>query len=173
VNDWETRWDEDEDEEEEEEEEEEVDYQGQQQKQQQPLPPPSPPQIHPQMRPDMDTGYSSAAAAVSSPMPGPGQNIYISPAQQEPPYSTSTTPTRTKAHLVTATPETPGTSIPVTDDDGVEWDTGMTSQLQQLQQQEGKDILVLTEKPNVEQFLPLLRVLGKGSFGKVRSRTCL
>jgi hypothetical protein len=74
---------------------------------------------------------------------------------------------------VTATPETPGASIPVTDDDGVEWDTGMTSQLQQLQQQEeGQGISVLTEKPNVEQFLPLLRVLGKGSFGKVREHAC-
>ena len=38
-------------------------------------------------------------------------------------------------------------------DDGLEWDTGV---------QQG-----VTQKPNVQMFLPLLRVLGKGSFGKV------
>lgn len=37
-------------------------------------------------------------------------------------------------------------------EDGVEWDTGAQISL---------------EKPNVQMFLPLLRVLGKGSFGKV------
>jgi len=44
-------------------------------------------------------------------------------------------------------------------DDGVEWDTGANQDL--------------TTKPNVQMFLPLLRVLGKGSFGKVCSADCL
>jgi ribosomal protein L12E/L44/L45/RPP1/RPP2 len=64
---------------------------------------------------------------------------------------------------MTPTKSLPGRSNVVTplrgdqsgvDDDGVEWDTGA--------QQE------LSAKPNVQMFLPLLRVLGKGSFGKVR-----
>jgi len=53
-----------------------------------------------------------------------------------------------KAHLVTATPE-PG-------EDGVEWDTGAAG----VPSAE-------YEKPNVQMFIPFLRVLGKGSFGKV------
>lgn len=47
------------------------------------------------------------------------------------------------------------------DADGLEWDTGT-----------GLDIIPQQdptyEKPNIQMFLPLLRVLGKGSFGKVR-----
>lgn len=39
--------------------------------------------------------------------------------------------------------------------DGVEWDTG-------------KQVMPQREKPSIEMFLPMLRVLGKGSFGKVR-----
>jgi len=73
-----------------------------------------------------------------------------------------------KAHLVTATPEDqrknqqqllqqPQLHVPVSDaDDGVEWDSG-------AMQGAGDP----HEKPNVQMFLPLLRVLGKGSFGKV------
>jgi len=69
------------------------------------------------------------------------------------------------------------------DDDGVEWDTGATgndaavldndatatastaaSELLLIDENDGDDG---TKAPNVKQFLPLLRVLGKGSFGKV------
>ena len=53
--------------------------------------------------------------------------------------------TQHKPHLVT------GGAV----EDGVEWDTGAIAA--------GTDY----EKPNVQMFLPLLRVLGKGSFGKV------
>ena len=59
--------------------------------------------------------------------------------------------TTTKPHLVTATPEQ------AVAEDGVEWDTGVYAPVG------GEDY----EKPNVQMFLPLLRVLGKGSFGKV------
>jgi hypothetical protein len=72
------------------------------------------------------------------PRPGMGVPAISSPAAVEP-----------KTHLVTATPEQ-GTA-----EDGVEWDTGVFTP--------GEDY----EKPNVHMFLPLLRVLGKGSFGKV------
>jgi hypothetical protein len=44
-------------------------------------------------------------------------------------------------------------------DDGLEWDTGAQ-----------QDVV---SKPNVQMFLPLLRVLGKGSFGKVSSILCI
>jgi hypothetical protein len=42
--------------------------------------------------------------------------------------------------------------------DGLEWDTGV-----QIQQK---------HKPNIEMFLPMLRVLGKGSFGKACLFVC-
>lgn len=62
-----------------------------------------------------------------------------------------------KAHLVTATPESdlrPAELGATADSAG--WDTDL------IQDQQSQD------KPNVQMFLPLLRVLGKGSFGKVR-----
>jgi hypothetical protein len=71
-----------------------------------------------------------------------------------------------KAHLVTATPEdqrqqqTQQQQLPSSQadaDDGVEWDSGAMLGAGDPH-----------EKPNVQMFLPLLRVLGKGSFGKVR-----
>ena len=43
-------------------------------------------------------------------------------------------------------------------DDGIEWDTGAQQDV--------------ASKPNVQMFLPLLRVLGKGSFGKVSPVNC-
>lgn len=62
-----------------------------------------------------------------------------------------------KAHLVTATPESDKRPLQRVDTtDGAVWDTGL------MQGQPSQD------KPNVQMFLPLLRVLGKGSFGKVR-----
>jgi hypothetical protein len=173
VNEWETRWDEDDDEEDEEDEEDGQEYDtggdsssaaaaGMIQ---------PPPPLHPQMRPDMDGGYASAQSAVagnmSSPMtysqqqPPPKHMPFVSPQAVTAPQYT-TTPQQ-KAHLVTATPEAPAPLPPQRaphrqmSDDGVEWDTGMEQQQPSA------------EKPNVEQFLPLLRVLGKGSFGKVNA----
>ena len=70
--------------------------------------------------------------------------------------------TQQKAHLVTATPESdihPPHRVPV--EHGVDWDTGIVP---------GE---ATQDKPNVQMFLPLLRVLGKGSFGKVGFRSPL
>lgn len=86
------------------------------------------------------------------PMVRPGLDVGLSsppPTSAIAPMSPTEQP-QTKAHLVTATPEQPGM------EDGVEWDTGVVP----------PDSLDY-EKPNVQMFLPLLRVLGKGSFGKV------
>lgn len=195
VNDWETRWDEDEDEEEEELDEEDqkqppIAFGGEKvkqsthpQQQQQPLPTPV---IHPQIRRDLDSGFAAATVAANS---GPPQVGLVPQAtsysgqqpplqqQQQPPSFASPTPPhllpqqqQQKSHLVTAIPDTPGLPTghrepAIVDDDGVEWDTGIV-QAQQL----GPDGQPISEKPNVQQFLPLLRVLGKGSFGKVRRR---
>jgi hypothetical protein len=61
-------------------------------------------------------------------------------------------------NVVGSAPTSP-TVIPVAEDDGVEWDTGQ---------------LADDAKPEVQMFLPMLRVLGKGSFGKVRpTNSCL
>lgn len=111
------------------------------------------------------TKLNPSPAAARPPMPGPG--VGLSSPQPTSMRVAPTSPQRTtlqhvaggptvpptKAHLVTATPEQGA------GEDGVEWDTGVVSP-------ESPDY----EKPNVQMFLPLLRVLGKGSFGKVRVR---
>ena len=61
-----------------------------------------------------------------------------------------------KSHLVSNDGGAMAPSSSLTGPDGVEWDTGVPQGAPQ-------------EKPNVQMFLPLLRVLGKGSFGKVSS----
>lgn len=66
------------------------------------------------------------------------------------PLVTSTPPQ--KPHVVTEESIDQLKPVP---DDGVEWDTG-------------DPLEAPLDKPKVEMFLPLLRVLGKGSFGKVR-----
>lgn len=176
VNDWETRWDEDDDEEEEEVDDDAarrppIPYRGEQAQQQHPQQQPLP--LHPQMRPDMDSGFAAAAAAAanaSSPQAGSvsaAATVLTGQLQQQGPSSyASPTPShlqlqQQKAHLVTATPDAPAAHSMV-DDDGVEWDTGIIQE-----QQHGLDGHPISDKPNVQQFLPLLRVLGKGSFGKV------
>lgn len=161
VNEWETRWDEDSDEED---EDEEPDMQQQQQTTQQlqqpiagadalPTTAISPP-IGP---PELDSGFSGAAAALVSPEPQAQQP------QKEQPPAIFQQPQPHPGAAVAVTPGSPSKpEIPddavtddeaendTTEDDGVEWDTGQNT------------------TPNVEQFMPLLRVLGKGSFGKVR-----
>jgi hypothetical protein len=55
----------------------------------------------------------------------------------------------------TTPPRAPRPAI-VEQDDGLEWDTAAGT-------------VPSEEKPNIQMFMPMLRVLGKGSFGKVRS----
>jgi hypothetical protein len=145
VNDWETKWDEDDDDSDE--DEEIVDcHNGQQQ---------PPPPLHPPMRPGMDPTTPGQPSMMPLPVSLPAQ-----PFASPPPNTTTHT---TKSHLVTATPEQESAvTIPTRpatkrqdSEDGLEWDTGA------LATEEEDD------KPNVQMFLPLLRVLGKGSFGKV------
>lgn len=59
------------------------------------------------------------------------------------------------AHRVTATPESDVHPMPTSSGGTHSWES------QPIQRQP-------QDKPNVQMFLPLLRVLGKGSFGKVR-----
>lgn len=93
----------------------------------------------PPLRPGMDAGHSSLSP------------ISHAAASMDPSMQVSTpgkSPQPTRSNVVT-----PISGEQPVADDGVEWDTGA--------QQE------LATKPNVQMFLPLLRVLGKGSFGKV------
>ena len=60
-----------------------------------------------------------------------------------------------KAHRVTATPDSDLHPIRTTVGGSHPWES------EQIERQP-------QDKPNVQMFLPLLRVLGKGSFGKVR-----
>ena len=154
VNDWETRWDEDDDSDGEEDEDSK-------------LPATSVPMaahagvpMHSQLRPGMDGGHSTPMVSPAKPAP---MQQYASP-QVVPPQAQ-------KAHLVTATPDGDGIQLdqrrqnklqPNESEDGLEWDTGA-----HIEQEE------TYEKPNVQMFLPLLRVLGKGSFGKVRQPVSL
>jgi hypothetical protein len=143
---WETRWDEDDDDDDDDDSEEE--YQDQKNtKSPAPQHLPGSPQ-----KPSSRNGYNlplnhnQHAAATMPPLIRPGMDMGLSSPTPHIPTATETS----KAHLVTATPE-PGV------EDGVEWDTGAAA----------LDAAGY-EKPNMQMFLPLLRVLGKGSFGKVR-----
>ncbi len=159
VNDWETRWDEDSDE-----EDEDV------------KPGMLPPQQHsiagaeavpktaitpPLGPPELDSGFSGATAALVSPTKPLSAGDLQAQQQPQPalfPPTHSAAATVTPGSLATtpSKPKSPDQAVTddeidnENDDDGVEWDTGTTT------------------TPNVEQFMPLLRVLGKGSFGKVR-----
>lgn len=95
-------------------------------------------QQQPQLQPGMDDGYQTQSP--------PRGAATVDPSKvQTPPSATSLQ----RSHLVT----------PIRDDrrsvsdDGLEWDTGIQQDI--------------ASKPNVQMFMPLLRVLGKGSFGKV------
>jgi hypothetical protein len=144
VNDWETKWDEDDDDSDD--ENEEIDT-GKQ-------PPAAAPLQHPPMRPGMDV--------TTTPGQQPSMSMPVLGFDSPQPSSNTTT----KSHLVTATPEQDGaittdtaTARPVNvrqdSEDGLEWDTGALATSEE------------DDRPNVQMFLPLLRVLGKGSFGKV------
>ncbi len=157
VNEWETRWDEDSDE-----EDEDV------------KPGMLPPQQHsiagadgvpttamtaPLGPPELDSGFSGATAALLSPTKPMGEQQLQTQQGQQTIFPPTAAAAVTPSTLGTPTPsEQKSPDQTVTDDeiengnddDGVEWDTGKST------------------TPNVEQFMPLLRVLGKGSFGKVR-----
>eukprot|EP00531_Pseudo-nitzschia_arenysensis_P009386 CAMPEP_0116144498 /NCGR_PEP_ID=MMETSP0329-20121206/16039_1 /TAXON_ID=697910 /ORGANISM="Pseudo-nitzschia arenysensis, Strain B593" /LENGTH=758 /DNA_ID=CAMNT_0003639935 /DNA_START=307 /DNA_END=2579 /DNA_ORIENTATION=- len=152
VNEWETRWDEDSDE-----EDEDV------------KPGMLPPQQHsiagadgvpttamttPLGPPELDSGFSGATAALVSPTKPMGEQLQAQQALFPPTAAAAVTPS-TLGTPTPSEPKSPDQTVTddeienENDDDGVEWDTGKTT------------------TPNVEQFMPLLRVLGKGSFGKV------
>lgn len=97
----------------------------------------------------------SAIAPGASPMHHPVNQGSLSPTSRAAsaidPTMQAMTPTKsqpTRSNVVT-----PIRNDGQPADDGVEWDTGAQQDL--------------ASKPNVQMFLPLLRVLGKGSFGKV------
>ena len=161
VNEWETRWDDDSD-------EEDDDLKPgmfpTQQQPQHPIPGagtlPTTTITPPIGPPELDSGFSGAAAALVT----PAKPLKAGELQQQQQQSSIFPPTHSAAAAVTPgplgkTPPKPKSTDHAViddeinnanDDDGVEWDTGKATSL------------------NVEQFMPLLRVLGKGSFGKVR-----
>jgi hypothetical protein len=167
VNDWETRWDEDDDDSGEEENEE--------------VKPPS--SLHPPLRPGMDAGHSSASVSptkpqapvdlLSSPPPyqqqpqqheqvdllffTPPQGAPPPPSSIPPPVQSSAPPSSMQQHhqQQQMTVNQIQQQYVVIDDDGIEWDSGVNQCPERA------------DKPNVKMFLPMLRVLGKGSFGKV------
>lgn len=111
------------------------------------------PPVH-AMRPGMDTGHSDMAGTPSvSTTPdsksGDAKPYFVTP---DTVYDAPSSPTHQQRATVSA-PNSPNV-IPLNDDDdGLEWDTG----------EQAED-----SKPEVKMFMPMLRVLGKGSFGKVR-----
>lgn len=179
VNEWETRWDEDSDEEDDDVKPGMLSQQQQQQQQQLPmgganaLPTTAIPS-QPLGPPELDSGFSGAASAAAAPVVSPELQ-----AQQQQQQATTTTPIFPPTNPAGATPGPLGASQPPSkpeatvtddenDDDGVEWDTGAASDAVLPADGELDD----TSTPNVKQFLPLLRVLGKGSFGKVGRVSC-
>ena len=165
VNEWETRWDEDSDEED---EDEQPDIQQPTQTQQQQQLPiagadalPTTAMTPPIGPPELDSGFSGAAAALVSPEPQLQQQQQQQPEQPPAIFQQQQQPLPGATVAVTpgppSKPEIPDPAVTddevenTANDDGVEWDTGQST------------------TPNVEQFMPLLRVLGKGSFGKVRT----
>lgn len=148
VQDWEKQWDED-DEEDSDEEEISSGRQGA------PLTARigTAPPMH-AMRPGMDTGHSemTGSPSVSTPpdaaKPGEGKLNFVTP-DGDGVYDAPASPTHQRTTI--SAPTSP-TVIPESDDDGLEWDTGDQAE---------------DARPNVQMFMPMLRVLGKGSFGKV------
>lgn len=105
-----------------------------------------------QLRPGMDEGYSQASVAA---MPNADPRMLQSAAPRSPqksqPATMPVTPGRDGVIRSSPSPRQYTTQL----SDGVEWDTGA-------------QVMPRKEKPSIEMFLPMLRVLGKGSFGKVR-----
>jgi len=95
-----------------------------------------------QIRPGMDAGHSAPDSLLQA------QQL-ASPSATQPVVANFVTPETQPEDLL---------SKPI-GEDGVEWDTGAPQQ-----QQPDANL-----KPNVQMFMPMLRVLGKGSFGKVKT----
>lgn len=166
VQDWEKQWDEDEDDDDDSDDDEEdvvVDAgrQGAPLGGGQRVMGGATPPMH-AMRPGMDTGHSDMAGIPPSVSTPPlsdvktvggggddGKPYFVTPDNA---YDAPSSPTPHSRAVVSA----PGSPvvIPESDDDGLEWDTGHQAE---------ED-----SKPHVQMFMPMLRVLGKGSFGKVR-----
>jgi len=172
VNDWETRWDDDSDD-----EDDDVKPNVLPQQKQHPVagadavPATS---MSPKLRPpELDSGYAGAASAAASVIT-PLTTELQSQQQQQPVFPPTSSTAAAATPVPLAAPQSPlksklpQSSQPVTDDenddDGMEWDTGAAGNDAGLPA-DGE--LEDTSVPNVKQFLPLLRVLGKGSFGKV------
>lgn len=152
ASDWETKWDEDEDDDDSEDESEDKANHARvaadsdsSMRRTAPL--------HQPQRPGMDQGHSSLSTTSFSPRIDAQQNMQMTKQSHSAGERNTDTsvPTRDMRYANGQAP----TGLPTNDitiDDGIQWDTG--AQLSQ-------------DKPNVQMFLPLLRVLGKGSFGKV------
>jgi hypothetical protein len=116
------------------------------------------PPIH-AMRPGMDTGHSDLGSNLSTPTSETksmdGKPTFITPDAAV--YDAPKSPSPQQRGVVSIPSSPNNYEGPVMDDDGVEWDTGYQEDV----------------KPNVTMFLPMLRVLGKGSFGKVGSAVCI
>jgi hypothetical protein len=101
------------------------------------------------LRPGMDNGYSQAAAGI------PNADPRVLHAAPRSPIAESATMPKSQGDGVMFESPSKVAAYVKQESDGMEWDTG-------AQQMPRK------EKPSIEMFLPMLRVLGKGSFGKVR-----
>ena len=145
VQDWEKQWDEDEDDDSDEEEMPSGRQGG-------PLgghmtaTTTAPPQLH-AIRPGMDTGHSDASHPHVSTPTSDSKPHFVTP---DTVYDAPASPKHQQRAVVNSAPNSPN-YIPESDDDALEWDTGHDD-----------------SKPNMQMFMPMLRVLGKGSFGKVR-----
>lgn len=105
------------------------------------------------LRPGMDDGYSQAAVGVPSADP---RIMPTAPKTPERSAESATMPVSPlKDGVIRASPARQKQHVERQLSDGVEWDTGA-------------QVMPRKEKPSIEMFLPMLRVLGKGSFGKVR-----
>ena len=103
------------------------------------------------LRPAMDQGYSLAGFGV------PNAEPRMIPAPQSPARGMESATMPVSAAKDGVIRDSPNRQpMNRQESDGVEWDTGA-------------QVMPVKEKPSIEMFLPMLRVLGKGSFGKVRS----
>lgn len=138
VQDWEKQWDEDEDDDSDE-EDIAAGRQG------------AAPPLH-AIRPGMDTGHGDLSATSLITPTADALDVKPSFVTPDAVYDAPSSPKNQQRSFIESAPSSPNV-VPVSDDDAVEWDTGHQAE---------------DAKPNVTMFLPMLRVLGKGSFGKVR-----
>lgn len=121
-----------------------------------PIPPPSisSPVLHPLQRPIMDGAHSSSSPMLTNMQmyqKVPASEQGHAHAQQAP----STEDTLKRINLERCDSELSRGA------EGIQWDTSTADGSDKMSD------LCAYEKPNIQMFMPLLRVLGKGSFGKV------